>query len=256
MVKALLQDPMHTPLIYKHGFQAALHFTACHFTTLSRKIRFRSCVSSHFYHSSDRQGMHYYLHFIITKSSLFLFPFMMSLKYQATSHSTGSTFWERSFSNTKAPPSASFASFLTHSRQEGRGREATGSVGPWGAYRIISVLFSVRVPALPRSVAPAPFQRAPSRCHGNARRGKHARTPSLARSKGRRASHSGFLSPLPAPLWRSPPSLLPFLPCRDSFKRRPFLQAARALRTPCTCTRTPPAGVGSCCTTSCPTRCW
>lgn len=35
MVKALRQDPMHSPHIYRHGFQAALPFGACRPTTVT-----------------------------------------------------------------------------------------------------------------------------------------------------------------------------------------------------------------------------
>lgn len=175
----------------------------------SRQIQFRGSVRI-FYHSPDRQGMQNYLCFIITKSSLcpvsfFHVELATPSKSQHRKHLLGEGFRTP---RRPRPPSA---------RSLGQAKGGGGGAHwPWDALRFTSVLSSARVPALPRSAAPAPFQRAPSRCHGNA---QGASTPSLSgQTRARRASHSGLL----------PPPLLPLLRRRDSSERRHSFQAARA----------------------------
>lgn len=208
MVKALRQDPMHSPHIYRHGFQAALPFGACRSTTVAPDSvpRFSSHLLS-FSGSARNAELPLFYHNQIESVSRFLFHVELAApsKSQHRKHLLGEGFRDTS------APEASFGS-LTRAGERG-GRGVAAAHWPWDALRFTSVLSSARVPALPRSAAPAPFQRAPSRCHGNA---QGASTPSLSgQTRARRASHSGLL---PRPFC---PSFVAEIPLSGAIPSRP-----------------------------------
>lgn len=74
MVKALRQDPMHSPHIYRHGFQAALPFGACRSTTVAPDSvpRFSSHLLS-FSGSARNAELPLFYHNQIESVSRFLF---------------------------------------------------------------------------------------------------------------------------------------------------------------------------------------
>lgn len=204
MVKALRQDPMHSPHIYRHGFQAALPFGACRPTTVTPGSvpRFSSHLLS-FSGSARSAELPLFYHNQIESVSRFLFHVELATpsKSQHRKHLLGEGFRTP---RRPRPPSA---------RSLGQAKGGGGAHWPWDALRFTSVLSSARVPALPRSAAPAPFQRAPSRCHGNA---QGASTPSLSgQTRARRASHSGLL---PRPFC---PSFVAEIPLSGAIPSRP-----------------------------------
>lgn len=199
MVKALRQDPMHSPHIYRHGFQAALPFSACRSTTVTPGSvpPFSSHLLS-FSGSARNAELPLFYHNQIESVSRFLFHVELAApsKSQHRKHLLGEGFRTP---RRPRPPSA---------RSLGQAKGGGGATAhwPWDALRFTSVLSSARVPALPRSAAPAPFQRAPSRCHGNA---QGASTHALPLRPDEGPTRVALRAPLPAP--SAPPSSPRFL---------------------------------------------
>lgn len=117
MVKALRQDPMHSPHIYRHGFQAALPFGACRSTTVAPDSvpRFSSHLLS-FSGSARNAELPLFYHNQIESVSRFLFHVELAApsKSQHRKHLLGEGFRDTS------APEASFGS-LTRAGERGGG---------------------------------------------------------------------------------------------------------------------------------------
>lgn len=123
MVKALRQDPMHSPHIYRHGFQAALPFSACRSTTVAPGSvpRFSSHLLS-FSGSARNAELPLFYHNQIESVSRLLFHVELAApsKSQHRKHLLG-----ESFRDTSAPE-ASFGSLTRAGERGGGGRQHTG----------------------------------------------------------------------------------------------------------------------------------
>lgn len=196
MVKALRQDPMHSPHIYRHGFQAALPFGACRSTTVAPDSvpRFSSRLLS-FSGSARNAELPLFYHNQIESVSRFLFHVELAApsKSQHRKHLLGEGFRDT------AAPEASFGS-LTRAGERGGG--STLALGCTSLH--FCSLFCpgsrpsslCRPGALPAGSVALPWQRP---------RGKHA----LPLRPDEGPTRVALRAPLPAP--SAPPSSPRFL---------------------------------------------
>lgn len=198
MVKALRQDPMHSPHIYRHGFQAALPFGACRSTTVAPDSvpRFSSHLLS-FSGSARNAELPLFYHNQIESVSRFLFHVELAApsKSQHRKHLLGEGFRDTS------APEASFGS-LTRAGERGGGGDSTLALGCTSLH--FCSLFCpgsrpsslCRPGALPAGSVALPWQRP---------RGKHA----LPLRPDEGPTRVALRAPLPAP--SAPPSSPRFL---------------------------------------------
>lgn len=188
MVKALRQDPMHSPHIYRHGFQAALPFSACRPTTVTPDSvpRFSSHLLS-FSGSARNAELPLFYHNQIESVSRFLFHVELAAPStsQHRKHLLGEGF--RTPRRPKPPSARSLG------QAKGGGGGSTLALGCTSLH--FCSLFCpgsrpsslCRPGALPAGSVALPWQRP---------RGKHARPPSPAR-RGPDARRTPGSSPRP-----------------------------------------------------------